>query len=195
VEIFIDIAIIFLIKYLEYNLNALKEVRHRSLSQHVSRQESRNSIPSILIESSTGDIFYTPVETLLSPALEALTNEPESDPQAPNAGGLRREFSTGSIVRFQETSDSDTSPLLRRSSIVSVRTMKRGRLNSLVGILYAILGGIVASVTLLLTKSGVDLLLKSLLEPNLDNMHLIFTVVIIIVLAGSAILQVYQKFN
>ena len=82
--------------------------------------------------------------------------------------------------------NSETSPLLRSSS---TRAIKKGRMSTLVGIMYASLGGMVASITLILTKSGVEVLLKQMFDNN-NQFHGAFAFTLLSVLVVSAIVQV-----
>jgi hypothetical protein len=88
-------------------------------------------------------ILETSGSELLLAQSQSPMDESEVDTRIP------RNISNGSFVRFIDT---EQEPLLARS--YSVRALKRGRLTTLIGILYAIVGGIIASMTLLLTKSG-----------------------------------------
>lgn len=182
-----DILIILVIKYVEYNLNQLKEERSRSLSHRNSRQDSQSSIPSLIIESTSGDIFYTPVEQTDIAAVQSPLGLETQVNREPHSFDVQNFIRKASIGRDSESlRNSETSPLLRSSSL---RTIKKGRMATLVGIMYAALGGMVASITLILTKSGVEVLLKSMFD-NSNQFHGVFAFVLLSVLVLSAIVQV-----
>jgi drug/metabolite transporter superfamily protein YnfA/heme exporter protein D len=140
VEIAVIVLIFSLIKYLEYNIEYLKD----SISRSVSRRTSRLSAS----DRSQGH-FSDDSEHTTSPI----------DIEVPFVTDreITRDVSHGSLVRFADEQhyDSESSPLITRTStVLSIRTVNRGRMSWLLGILYSCVGGIVASVTLLLTKSG-----------------------------------------
>ncbi|KAJ3334704.1 hypothetical protein HDU91_002587, partial [Kappamyces sp. JEL0680] len=86
--------------------------------------------------------------------------------------------------------EGEEAPLLGRPTGL-VRAFKRGHLASLVGILYAVVGGMVASMTLLLTKGGVELALASLFS-SASQAHGVFSLIIVLLLVITAIGQVYS---
>jgi hypothetical protein len=55
---------------------------------------------------------------------------------------------------IDEYNSTRTNELQRTATGLTIRTLKRDKLSGLVGVLYAVTGGICASFTLLLTKSG-----------------------------------------
>lgn len=61
------------------------------------------------------------------------------------------------IEQVESPIDDDIEPLLL-APLGITRSIKRGELSKLIGILFSISGGIIASMTLLLTKSGVELI-------------------------------------
>ncbi|KAH6574850.1 hypothetical protein BASA61_010333 [Batrachochytrium salamandrivorans] len=73
---------------------------------------------------------------------------------------------------------------------ITVR-VKRGQLTSLVGVLYAIVGGITASETLLLTKSGVELIFISIFDAN-NQFQGAFSFILLALLALTIFLQLYS---
>ncbi len=87
--------------------------------------------------------------------------------------------------------EDENAPLLGRP-IVTVRSIKRGQLASLVGILNAVAGGILASMTLLLTKSGVELVLATLFSTD-NHAKGIFSIIIVILSVITALGQVHVK--
>ncbi|KAJ8326394.1 hypothetical protein O5D80_005145 [Batrachochytrium dendrobatidis] len=114
----------------------------------------------------------------------------------------------GSISRrygrsISHMSSDETRPLLngsihRRNTLrdsVSMRSVtikvKRGQLTSLVGVLYAIVGGITASETLLLTKSGVELIVMSIFGSN-NQFQGAFSFLLLALLALTIFLQLYS---
>lgn len=94
-----------------------------------------------------------------------------------------------------------SSPLspLQHPSQTNPTTIKKGLLTSLLGILYSILGGSAASLTLLFTKSGVSIVLSSLLSGKghpdhqpLDTPSLLFLGVLLLLLLLSIVVQIYS---
>ena len=181
VEIFVDILIIMVIKYVEYNISQLKEERSRSFSNLSIRNEAQSSIPSLIIESTSGDIFYTPID---HPDLNIIES-PEAAEVATEETPLVAKPLSGRD--FGANRHSASSPLLRSST--TLRAIKKGRMSTLVGIMYAALGGMVASITLILTKSGVEILFKSLVDTG-NQAHRAFALVLLIILVISAVVQV-----
>ncbi|KAL2912629.1 hypothetical protein HK105_207845 [Polyrhizophydium stewartii] len=69
--------------------------------------------------------------------------------------------------------------------------VKRGQLTALVGILYAVVGGITASGTLLLTKSGVELIVISIFDSD-NQFRGAFAFVLLAILGLSIFAQLYS---
>lgn len=208
VELFIDLLILFLIKYLEYNLNTMKDVFiSRGLSRRGSRRSHLGSHQSLTglhqVESETGS-------GKIRSASESLADRRPYSGSHQSLSGLHQTQSESGFGRILNDPESATDqefmqsenlhesmPLLfRESTTMSVRAIKRASMSTLVGVLYAILGGIIASVTLLLTKSGyiklkrVELLIMSLFESK-DQFHGVFSFTLIILLILTAVLQVF----
>lgn len=168
---------------------------------HATSPERRQSVrrrAQFLIET-TSDIILSPSQEEPEP----LEYSPE---QQPILEQERQTASASSTVRFYESptvypNDADaheTSPLLtttRQSGqpFTGLLRLKKGTMSSLVGILYSILGGSVASMTLLLTKSGVEVALASLFGGG-GNSHgkeyTLFYIVILVLLVLTAFIQV-----
>lgn len=81
---------------------------------------------------------------------------------------------------------SENTPLLAAAT----RSVRRGRLSSIIGVMYAVLGGTVASCTLLLTKSGVDVVVAAVLSGRMD--HGLFSGILIAFLVVTGIAQVLR---
>ncbi|KAJ3269289.1 hypothetical protein HDV01_001618 [Terramyces sp. JEL0728] len=146
--IFVVLLLAFMIKYLEYNLNSLKDAL---IYRSVNRRSSQRSFSADGSARFSATRSRPPILEFIDPAL----------PQAPLVDSpveerIPRTVSVGSLVRFSETViiDADTLPLLRTSTTMSMRSTKRKNMSALVGVLYAIMGGMIASDTLTLTKSG-----------------------------------------
>ncbi|KAJ3252183.1 hypothetical protein HK103_001794 [Boothiomyces macroporosus] len=148
VQVFVVLLLAFLIKYLEYNLNSLKDALiHRT----VSRRSSQRSYSADGSGRFSGTRSRPPILEFIDPAvpITPLVDSPMEE-------RIPRTVSVGSLVRFSENVviDSETLPLLRTSTTMSIRSTKRKNMSALVGVLYAIAGGMIASDTLTLTKSG-----------------------------------------
>eukprot|EP00842_Homolaphlyctis_polyrhiza_P000619 jgi/Hompol1/1558/HPOL_003420-RA len=69
--------------------------------------------------------------------------------------------------------------------------VRRGQLTALLGILYAFVGGITASETLLLTKSGVELIVISIFDSQ-NQFQGAFSFVLLATLAVTIFMQLYS---
>ena len=168
------------IKYVEYNISQLKEERSRSFSNLSIRNEAQSSIPSLIIESTSGDIFYTPID---HPDLNIIES-PDAEDATEETPLVTKPLSGRDLGSTRHPA---SSPLHRSST--TLRAIKKGRMSTLVGIMYAALGGMVASITLILTKSGVEILFKSLVDTG-NQAHRAFALVLLIILVISAVVQV-----
>lgn len=101
-------------------------------------------------------------------------------------------------VNEQNDSDSDdkSSSFSDRHSIYESATSLKGvlthRKNILLGMIFSICGGVVASQTLLMTKAGIDVLIGAFFESSERNIGLRFALGFIIFLTSTAVLQLYS---
>ncbi|KAJ3292562.1 hypothetical protein HK104_005195 [Borealophlyctis nickersoniae] len=99
----------------------------------------------------------------------------------------------GASTRYRE----EHAPLLRTNapispvspSAASYRATRKKRLE-LIGVFYALLGGLAASETLLLAKSGVELMIVSALQSE-NQFHGLFSFMVLAVLVLTLFLQLY----
>jgi hypothetical protein len=151
----IIILILFIIKYLEYYIVSLKD----TISRTVSRRASAISVSENSSRIENNSYSSQPEGFSKSALHEMKSSENPSNGKVPFVESptedkteiMKRAHSHGSLVRF---SNDESAPFLQRTSTATFRSIKRGRLSRLVGILYACTGGMVASLTLLFTKSG-----------------------------------------
>lgn len=190
---FVCLLIFFLIKTMEYSLNALKVFRANSFHS-LSRRNSRGSrrslhlsdqgTPTQPLQRALSDsairslVIETTTELLISPVMQVMDVPEYSEPE---------EINTEDVV--VETTPLIIPRLPREST--QTRLIKKGQLSKIVGILYAILGGIVASMTLLLTKSGVEIVLVN----DGNSGHAVFAIVIVSLLVVTAVCQVWKPLN
>lgn len=154
----IIILILFIIKYLEYYIVSLKDTISRTVSRRASaisvsenssgiENNSYSSQPEGFSKSALHEINFSKSSENPSNGKVPFVESPTED----KTEIMKRAHSHGSLVRF---SNDESAPFLQRTSTATYRSIKRGRLSRLVGILYACTGGMAASLTLLFTKSG-----------------------------------------
>lgn len=87
------------------------------------------------------------------------------------------------------SSAEELTPLLSSPIMTQKLETRRIGLTDFIGLIYASMGGIVASQTLLLTKSGVDVILSSIVEK--DFKHAFFAGMILILVILTVFIQVF----
>jgi Magnesium transporter NIPA len=190
---FVCFLILILIKTIERSLYTLKIFR--AISFHsISRRNSRSSRRSLHLstDEDLGTEIQLPLQrTLSDSAIRSLVIESSTELLiSPVMGVLDNQEYTEPEQLGQDVVGESTRliPRLLRDS-TQTRLIRKGQLSKIVGILYAILGGIVASMTLLLTKSGVEIVFAKLFEGESDG-HLVFSLFITTLLATTAVCQV-----
>ncbi|KAI8893107.1 hypothetical protein BC833DRAFT_609590, partial [Globomyces pollinis-pini] len=216
VQVFIEFSLLFAIKYLEFlvqrqnllvfsntptRMNSRLGTR-RSFSMDASqRPPLRNStsrhsitIKTTINEEATGIENEVMIRASSTSSINRIRedyeqrfrNEREQQMHEDDEHRLRID-----IDPFPSESEQRV-PLIRTNTATSViRTVTPLNVSGLIGILYAILGGIVASDTLLLTKSGVDVLLISIIDSK-NQFHGVFSLIIVSLLIITAFSQVYS---
>lgn len=123
------------------------------------------------------------------------THEPKRSVSSPHndvSNGLQRNSSMSGIY---ESPTDDSTPLLRANSTSNISlsgTHKRGKITEFVGMMYAMIGGITAGQTLLLTKSGVEGLELLIHEP-FNNLHITFVMILWTLIIAASVCQVSKK--
>lgn len=91
-------------------------------------------------------------------------------------------------------SDLVESPVDERTPLIPTTATSHGKITNFIGLIYASVGGIVAAQTLLLTKSGVEVLVLSITEP-LDGFHSFVASLILFLILVTAVVQVFFLTN
>ena len=201
-----------LIRYLQYSLESIKE----SVVSRTSPSTHRGSVQHLVVESPTST--EEPIAAISNiDNIETIVAGSSSDPVL-NQHRLSHTITASRRRSVQHRYSSDDSPLLegssatsklhltsiaiyhdelipllRESHSVQIRTtrLKKGKLTALLGILYAFVGGAAASDTLLLTKSGLELIIITIVQPTSIN-QASFAAGILISLILTVILQLYS---
>ncbi|KAJ3019179.1 hypothetical protein HKX48_002313 [Thoreauomyces humboldtii] len=107
---------------------------------------------------------------------------------------LRRGAATRDETRPLLSSAASSSASISVSSDPTMRHVARVK-GDLIGALYGVVGGAVASETLLLTKSGVELLIVSIFDPpptTSPTPHTMFPILLLLALCTTVFLQLYS---